>query len=380
MEITHIDEIVARLDKAEAPLKTDSAKQMFDAIDDAIDQVEVSWSGSWLGYQARVYYENLQEPPPGARFSKEWGLEGGMGIGRMGTAGAWREFRRQDVIDEVWNIAENPDISELRKLAVTASRTFDDAQSELQSILSPILSDYEGDKFLADLAAKIEGFKIYGETDFLGMWSPKGQQMSRDANAINAGIHVPPHFSVKADSWVVRNPFMMCGELATVTKRLASHLTTLQKRATRSKRVGTNIFIGHGQSKIWKDLKDFIQDRLRLPWDEFNRVPVAGVTNIARLSEMLDQGAFAFVIMTAEDEQADGKYRARMNVVHEAGLFQGRLGFEKAIILLEDGCEEFCNVQGLGQIRFPKDDISKAFEEIRMVLEREELIPESKEA
>jgi hypothetical protein len=31
----------------------------------------------------------------------------------------------------------------------------------------------------------------------------------------------------------------------------------------------------------------------------------------------------------------------------------GRLGFERAIILLEDGCQEFSNIHGLGQIRFP---------------------------
>ena len=30
---------------------------------------------------------------------------------------------------------------------------------------------------------------------------------------------------------------------------------------------------------------------------------------------------------------ADGDLQARMNVVHEAGLFQGRLGFTKAIVL-----------------------------------------------
>ena len=125
---------------------------------------------------------------------------------------------------------------------------------------------------------------------------------------------------------------------------------------------------------MWRDLKDFIKDRLRLPYDEFNRVPIAGVTNIARLSEMLDAAACAFLIMTAEDEQADGKIHARMNVIHEAGLFQGRLGFTKAIVLLEDGCEEFTNIQGLGQIRFPAGNISAVFEQIRQVLEREGLL------
>jgi predicted nucleotide-binding protein len=103
-------------------------------------------------------------------------------------------------------------------------------------------------------------------------------------------------------------------------------------------------------------------------------VPIAGITNIARLSEMLDAAAIALIVMTAEDEQPDGKVRARMNVIHEAGLFQGRLGFTKAIILLEEGCEEFTNIEGLGQIRFPKDNISACFEEVRQVLEREGLI------
>ena len=72
-----------------------------------------------------------------------------------------------------------------------------------------------------------------------------------------------------------------------------------------------------------------------MPWDEFNRVPVAGVTNIARLSEMLDAAAIAFLVMTAEDEMADGALQARMNVIHEAGLFQGRLGFSRAVVMLE---------------------------------------------
>jgi len=113
---------------------------------------------------------------------------------------------------------------------------------------------------------------------------------------------------------------------------------------------------------------------LNLPWDEFNRVPVAGVTNIARLSEMLDSACIAFLVLTAEDEMADGTVQARMNVIHEAGLFQGRLGFTRAIVVLEEGCEEFSNIEGLGQLRFPKGNITAIFEDVRRVLEREQII------
>jgi hypothetical protein len=46
------------------------------------------------------------------------------------------------------------------------------------------------------------------------------------------------------------------------------------------------IFLGHGGSPVWRDLKDFIQDRLRLAWDEFNREPTAGKSTKERLEAM----------------------------------------------------------------------------------------------
>jgi predicted nucleotide-binding protein len=89
---------------------------------------------------------------------------------------------------------------------------------------------------------------------------------------------------------------------------------------------------------------------------------------------MLDEACMAFLVMTGDDDHADGSKHARENVVHEAGLFQGRLGFNRAIILVEEGCAEFSNITGITQIRFPKGNIEAKFEEIRRVLEREGLI------
>jgi predicted nucleotide-binding protein len=152
-------------------------------------------------------------------------------------------------------------------------------------------------------------------------------------------------------------------------------LERIDQRKRKMTATGKTVFIGHGRAAIWGELKDFLKDRLHLGVQEFNSVPVAGMTTTSRLKVMLDSVAFAFLIMTAEDEQPDGEVRARENVVHEAGLFQGRLGFEKAIILREEGCEEFSNIQGLNQIRFPKNKISSVFETIRQVLEREGLVP-----
>jgi predicted nucleotide-binding protein len=135
------------------------------------------------------------------------------------------------------------------------------------------------------------------------------------------------------------------------------------------------VFIGHGgRSSEWLKLEKFLSTRLHLSAVEFNSIEVAGRATSDRLVEMLKQADFAFLILTGEDERATGEVHPRLNVVHEAGLFQGKLGFEKAIILLEEGCEKFSNVHGLNDIRFPKGKIETAFEKVRGVLEREGLI------
>lgn len=143
---------------------------------------------------------------------------------------------------------------------------------------------------------------------------------------------------------------------------------------TKTALYGRLIFIGHGRSPLWRVLKDFIADRLGLPWDEFNREATAGYPTTDRLRAMMSQAAFAFLVMTAEEEHADTTIHARPNVIHEVGLFQGCLGFSRAIVMLEDGCSEFSNLVGLSQIRFPQGDIAARFEEVRRVLEREGLV------
>lgn len=140
-------------------------------------------------------------------------------------------------------------------------------------------------------------------------------------------------------------------------------------------RIGTKVFIGHGQSHVWLHLKKYLQDSLGLTVEEFNQTSTVGLTITSRLTGMLDSAACAIAIMTAEVELKDGSMQARMNVIHEVGLFQGRLGFEKTIVLLEEGCEEFSNIHGLVQIRFPKGKVEAVFHLIREALEREKVLP-----
>lgn len=344
-------------------------------LTDAANRVGKAWCGSCLGYHSTVYYADLKEPPTWAHFSQEWGFDD-LSFGE-GTAGDWREFRFDDVVSCIEQNAGNPSIQARESESSAAADIFEDSQAEVLSLLTRILDTQQRDKFLQETLQKVKTMKVLGMSYFMKKLLPSHQSMSRDTRAINGGFKTPPHMTVLAHVYSIQDPFSTCAELSKVSRRAGSHIQGKEQQTAQEERVATKVFIGHGRSSVWKDLKDFIQDRLHLPWDEFNRVPVAGVTNTTRLSQMLDEAAIAFLIMTAEDEEVNGKQHARHNVIHEAGLFQGRLGFERAIILLEDGCEEFSNVEGLGQIRFPRGDLSAKFEEIRKVLEREGLVDEN---
>jgi predicted nucleotide-binding protein len=354
--------------------KTDEKyiEEPLSSLEKASQEVGRSFSGSWQGYHSRVYYEDFQTPPPGAHFSQEWGLMDTY-MSSFGSRGSWREYTKEQVKNYILNIAGNPDLAPAAEAAARANEVFQSCKAEILSVLQNELAETE-DGFLEDLKTEIEKLETASPYDVADHLSPKGQVMTRDTVVVGQGTQVPPHIDFIAEIRAIQHAFGICKATAEVATKAASHLERKNRRKKAVERIGTNVFIGHGRSHAWRDLKDFLQDRLRLPWDEFNRVPVAGVTNIARLSEMLDAAAIAFLVMTAEDEMSDGAIQARMNVVHEAGLFQGRLGFSRAIVMLEEGCQEFSNIDGLGQIRFPKGNISASFEDVRRVLEREGLI------
>jgi predicted nucleotide-binding protein len=131
------------------------------------------------------------------------------------------------------------------------------------------------------------------------------------------------------------------------------------------------VFIGHGRSGTWRDLKDHLQDKHGVQIEAYETGARAGHTIRDILEEMVARTSFAVLVLTGEDEQADGSLRARQNVIHEAGLFQGRVGFARAILLLEEGVEEFSNVQGVQYIRFSKGNIKETYGEVLATLRRE---------
>jgi 8-oxo-dGTP pyrophosphatase MutT (NUDIX family) len=137
-----------------------------------------------------------------------------------------------------------------------------------------------------------------------------------------------------------------------------------------TKGASPSVFIGHGRGTAWRELADHLRDHHGYHVIAFDSEPRVGQPMTEVLARLVDRAAFAILVHTPEDEQPDGALRARQNVVHETGLFQGRLGFSRAIIVRERGCQAFSNLAGLQELHYTTQ-ISEAFGDVVAALRRE---------
>ena len=365
-----VDELKALAEECERSARTQEPfKGDIEAISKAIERAGDASSNSWVGYQSRFYYREFQRPPANDHFSIEWGFSHPF---NETTSANWQELDYDAVHEFVMRAAGKPDTAAMDTAAASAAKTFTEKKGELINILTVLLDATKSTAF-EEMRGETRKLELLSQAEVLYALTPK-QVQTRDRQAVDQGFQSPHHVRIYAWLAEKRGMFGRLEELGSIAQRAASLVSRQENMKPQAQQQNHRIFLGHGGSPVWKDLKDFIKDRLKLEWEEFNRESAAGKSTKERLLEMLNNATFALLVMTGEDERGDEKLHARENVIHEVGLFQGRLGFERAIILLEEGCQEFSNIHGLVQIRFPKGKIRVAFEDIREVLEREGVI------
>ena len=110
-------------------------------------------------------------------------------------------------------------------------------------------------------------------------------------------------------------------------------------------KMSDRIFISHGHNEVLKlKLKDFIRDRLKRDTLILSEFPSRGLTIVETLEKTSKLCNQAVVLLTKDDETSDGSMRARQNVIHEIGFFQGKYGRENVILLCEKGVDLFSNI------------------------------------
>ena len=121
------------------------------------------------------------------------------------------------------------------------------------------------------------------------------------------------------------------------------------------------VFISHGQKEDWRKVQEYIEKVQEIPTMELAQQANRGRTIFQKLIDESDQCSFAVIVMTGDDLAADEQVRARENVIHEIGYFQGKYGPDRVCLLHEAGVNIPSNIHGLVYIPFPKDGIEAAF-------------------
>ena len=132
------------------------------------------------------------------------------------------------------------------------------------------------------------------------------------------------------------------------------------------KEMCNSIFISHGHADLLKyQLKDFIKSRLGREALILSEQPNNGMTIVEKLEAASEKCNKAIILLTKDDEMADGNKRGRQNVIHEIGFFQGKYGRKNVILLCEEGVELFTNISGIVYIQFNREHFAEVFEQLR---------------
>ena len=131
------------------------------------------------------------------------------------------------------------------------------------------------------------------------------------------------------------------------------------------------IFIGHGRKTAWKDLRDHLRDHHHQDVLTYESEPHGGHLIPEVVEGYVKRCRFGLLVFTGEDKQADGKLRARQNVVHELGMVTNEVGRSRAMILLENHTEVPSNLSGVECIPFSEGNIQATYGPVLAALRRE---------
>ncbi len=120
------------------------------------------------------------------------------------------------------------------------------------------------------------------------------------------------------------------------------------------------VFISHGRAKDWYAVQAFIEKDLGIPTLELAQQSNAGLTVLGKLEAAAGECDSAVIVMTGDDRDESGQVRARENVLHEIGYFQGKYGLARVVLLHEDGVNIPSNIQGLVYLPFPPGSVETA--------------------
>jgi uncharacterized protein (TIGR02391 family) len=220
------------------------------------ERLEHSWTGSWIGYHSNLYFGDFDAPSREHAFNAEWG-------GIYGYDQRWQPKE----LAQIWEyVTENSST----KFDVDA---VNDELDKLQELSGDLKTLYELNNENPVLDAKIKDidtdYKMY---DFVKARRP-GTVMSRDSEALQQGLKVPPHIQCQGFAQAIRQNILSSESLLrlkplivkdhtlpTVTQIIPNELDVIHSKITQ--KVG-KLFVDEHYAEAVGKAFSIVKDRLR---------------------------------------------------------------------------------------------------------------------
>jgi hypothetical protein len=154
------------------------------AVNNATHQIVTSWSGSWIGYHADLYYRDFAPPSLQNSFSPEWG-------GINGIPPGWQRRSADEVKERIEKLS-GESIDALDKSTDSALEQAKALQTEIVTEISALhlQSGLEQEK---KLLIDLEKFEWGHNIGKIIQANTPSQVISRDSEAMYQGMRVPAH-------------------------------------------------------------------------------------------------------------------------------------------------------------------------------------------
>lgn len=359
--------IEAKLERELAATK--SMRETVEKLKDEAQRVGKSWCGSSLGNHAKIYYQELKPVPAQAYWDIEWGMKQDY-LSLSKTQGAWQTYTIDEIKDKIYSRCGITE-TEMSDYGARLLRTFEQAEAELMGILE----QSEGEMAEATRQRLLNGTETQrsnlttAEDEARRMALAHTPTTSGDTENIARGPVPAAHHHILAGVLATQRLEWGIEQLWKIANGITQATRPKKTKREKKKMRGSKVFIGHdGESHAWRQVKDHLENQ-GFKVDEFERTGVAGKQVKDRLEEMMDDADWAVLVITVRDTSNPIPSR---NVIHEIGYAQGCLGWEKAIILRQKGCELPTNLNGTVYLEFEGQHIKSVFADLDKVLRGEE--------
>ncbi|KAF5079961.1 hypothetical protein [Methanobacterium aggregans] len=216
-KIEFLDNLQKELDNFNKNIKKAlSYKKDLNALLDIINQIQESWSGSWIGYHADLYYKNFERPPINERFDSEWGLQ-------HRSQPNWEEKTYADVIRAIEKKYHGTSLNKIETSLNKIQK--EDLHTSVCSDLSFIRTFDKFDKEI-EILEEIENIKWkFSQGDIIRGLRPT-HYATRDSLALSQGVKVPPHIQYEAKILSLLSLIKSIENFIKLTNRLIRQIRT----------------------------------------------------------------------------------------------------------------------------------------------------------